>query len=273
MARQIEMTVQGVLGTDPTLSEAPGRRPFCHFRLANTPTYRAGDRWDEGETIWFTVKAWGNLALNLSRSFRKGDPVLLLGRFTQETWQRRDDGAIQVTNVLTVTAGGHDLARGASHYSRIPVRTWDKDGKEIIPGADAAASARPGASPSSQTQQAPGAGPAAGSPGEAASEVAGPAEALQPRGATGSSPAAAEGDEAWLVREDPAPPVRPAGSAGSAEPAGVAEVAGGTAGLAGAHAPDAGCPDSGCTDGEVAALLTDDPLSYEVVTSGEEAAQ
>lgn len=262
MARQIEMTVQGVLGTDPTLTESPGRRPFCHFRLANTPTYRAGDRWDEGDTIWFTVKAWGNLALNLSRSFRKGDPVLLLGRFTQETWQRRDDGAIQVTNVLTVTAGGHDLARGASHYSRIPVRAWDKQGNEILPRADAAASPRLGASSSSQSAQAPG-GRSGADSSSSASDTTDPSWAAPPASSTGPRPVGPGGEDAWLVREDPV--------AGLARPAESVDASRGAPLPADPEVTQGS--DGSCTDGELVSLPTDDPLSYEVVNSGPEAAE
>lgn len=119
MARPIEITIQGVVGTHPVLSRPEGRRPFCHFRLATTHTYRnSAGQWVDGQTLWFTAKAWGPLAVNLAQSLRRGDPVLLTGRLSQETWQRQDDGSLQTTNVLTVTAGGHDLTRGTTHFAR-----------------------------------------------------------------------------------------------------------------------------------------------------------
>ena len=118
MTRQLELVVQGVLGTTPVVSRAPSGRAYCRFRLATTPTFRTSEGWRDEETIWFTAKAWGPLAENLARSLRKGDPVLLVGRFTQERWSSRLRGEM-ITNVLTVAAGGHDLNRGETRFMKV----------------------------------------------------------------------------------------------------------------------------------------------------------
>ena len=118
MTRQLELVVQGVLGTTPVVSRAPSGRAYCRFRLATTPTFRTSEGWRDEETIWFTAKAWGSLAENLARSLRKGDPVLLVGRFTQERWSSRLRGEM-ITNVLTVAAGGHDLNRGETRFMKV----------------------------------------------------------------------------------------------------------------------------------------------------------
>lgn len=118
MTRQLELVVQGVLGTTPVVSRAPSGRAYCRFRLATTPTFRTSEGWRDEETIWFTAKAWGPLAENLARSLRKGDPVLLVGRFTQESWSSRLRGEM-ITNVLTVAAGGHDLNRGETRFMKV----------------------------------------------------------------------------------------------------------------------------------------------------------
>lgn len=126
MSRQIDIVVQGVLGTTPTLIRTANERVYCHFRLATTPTFRVGEDWRQGETLWFTAKAWGTLARNLAMSLHKGDPVVLVGRFTQESWQR-DNGTIVQTNVLTVSTGGHDLSRGESRFMKVAPLTRSAD--------------------------------------------------------------------------------------------------------------------------------------------------
>ena len=119
MSRQLELTVQGSLGTTPVVSRTASDRAYCHFRVATTPTFRGSDGvWRNGETVWFTAKAWGALAENLGRSLRKGDPVILVGRFTQETWSSKVMGDM-LSNVLTVSAGGHDLTRGESRFMKV----------------------------------------------------------------------------------------------------------------------------------------------------------
>ena len=40
MTRQLELVVQGVLGTTPVVSRTPSGRAYCRFRLATTPTFR-----------------------------------------------------------------------------------------------------------------------------------------------------------------------------------------------------------------------------------------
>ena len=45
MTRQLELVVQGVLGTTPVVSRAPSGRAYCRFRLATTPTFRTSEGW------------------------------------------------------------------------------------------------------------------------------------------------------------------------------------------------------------------------------------
>ena len=133
MTRQLDLTVQGVVGTHPVLSRVGDKaRPYCRFRVAVTPTYRTEQGWNNADTIWFTAKAWGQLAANLSHSLRKGDAVLLTGRFSQESWE--NDGRRHETNVITLQAAGHDLTRGESRFARVRAA-------ESAPSASSGASA------------------------------------------------------------------------------------------------------------------------------------
>ncbi|WP_194949823.1 single-stranded DNA-binding protein [Actinomyces trachealis] len=126
MSRQIDVTVQGIVGTSPVLSRTTGN-PFCRFRVAVTPSHRGGSTWIDEPTIWFTAKAWGALAENLSFSLSKGDPVLLTGRFSQESWS--GERGAGVSNVINLTSAGHDLSRGESRFGRL-VRGSKPEGGE-----------------------------------------------------------------------------------------------------------------------------------------------
>ena len=139
MSRQLDLVVQGSLGTNPVVSRTSSGRLFCYFRVATAPSFRIEDVWREGPTIWFTAKAWGYLAENLAHSLHKGDPVVLVGRFSQDTWE--NDRGQQLTNVLTVSCGGPDLTWGESRFMRV-ART-----AQAIGAADATTSA--GSAPSS----------------------------------------------------------------------------------------------------------------------------
>ena len=139
MSRQLDLVVQGSLGTNPVVSRTSSGRLFCYFRVATAPSFRVEEVWRDGPTIWFTAKAWGYLAENLAHSLHKGDPVVLVGRFSQDTWE--NDRGQQLTNVLTVSCGGPDLTWGESRFMRV-ART-----AQAIGAADATTSA--GSAPSS----------------------------------------------------------------------------------------------------------------------------
>ncbi|WP_067783158.1 single-stranded DNA-binding protein [Actinomyces vulturis] len=115
MSRHIEVTVQGIVGTNPYFSHTSGGG-YCRFRLASTPSYFSGGQWVQGTTQWFTVKAFGNLARNIYTSVRCGQPVLLTGRLNEETWSSdKGEGRAQV---ITAHSLGHDLCRGAAVFSK-----------------------------------------------------------------------------------------------------------------------------------------------------------
>jgi single-stranded DNA-binding protein len=139
MSRQLDLVVQGSLGTNPVVSRTSSGRLFCYFRVATAPSFRVEEVWRDGPTIWFTAKAWGYLAENLAHSLHKGDPVVLVGRFSQDAWE--NDRGQQLTNVLTVSCGGPDLTWGESRFMRV------SRAAQAIGAADATTSA--GSAPSS----------------------------------------------------------------------------------------------------------------------------
>ena len=186
MTRQLELVVQGVLGTTPIVSRAPSGRAYCRFRLATTPTFRTSEGWRDEETIWFTAKAWGSLAENLARSLRKGDPVLLVGRFTQESWSSRLRGEM-ITNVLTVAAGGHDLNRGETRFMKIE-------------RADAARTAPSAPTPSGPAEGAPPPGAGADAPEDVGTRTPpeGPGSAPPPGAGADAPEDAGPDDDPWF---------------------------------------------------------------------------
>lgn len=185
MTRQLDLTVQGVVGTHPLLSRVGSRnRPYCRFRVAVTPTYRTDQGWHNGETMWFTAKAWGQLAENISRSMHKGDPVLLSGRLAEDTW---DSGSGErSSNVIVLQSAGHDLTRGETRFMRIkpvPATADSSDGEDRGEGADGGDGAQ-GAAGTGGTGGAASAGAVAGPAG---SEGAGGAGVPGTAGSAGSA--------------------------------------------------------------------------------------
>ena len=123
------VTLQGWVGADVTTRVA-GDSVVASFRVASTPRrfQRKTEEWVDGDTQWFTVKAWRALAENCEKSLHRGDPVVVHGKLSAQTWT--NSAGIEVTSFeVEASFVGHDLNRGAAQFTRTP----------RAPGTDAAA--------------------------------------------------------------------------------------------------------------------------------------
>lgn len=113
-----QITVQGWVGSDVSHDIAPSGVAVASFRLGSTPSRLQRDgSWQDGETAWYTVKAWRAVADQLRDSVRKGQPVLVTGRLVVDTWQR-PDGTTAVRHVIEAVGLGHDLTKGTAQFTR-----------------------------------------------------------------------------------------------------------------------------------------------------------
>ena len=111
------ITFRGWLGGDVELHDVKGGHRSARMRVASTPRRFRGDHWEDGPTIWFTVKAWNHLATHASSSLSTGQPVLVHGRLEADVWTR-EDGTTQVRYIVTAESIGHDLTRGTADFTK-----------------------------------------------------------------------------------------------------------------------------------------------------------
>ena len=117
--QSLDLTVVGWIGTEVrNFHETDGGTPFTTFRLGSNRRWfdKQTGAWKDGQTEWFNVKVWRTTALNVARSLRKGDPVIVQGRLSTEEWI--SEQGPRTSLVLEATALGHDLAFGSSHFAR-----------------------------------------------------------------------------------------------------------------------------------------------------------
>ena len=81
------VTVVGNLTGDPELRFTPGGHAVANFRLAVTPRVREGDQWKDGDTSFFRVNCWRDLAAHAADSLSKGDRALVIGRLKARSWE------------------------------------------------------------------------------------------------------------------------------------------------------------------------------------------
>ena len=82
----------GNLTDDPELRFTPGGAAVANFRLAVTPRVREGDTWKDGETSFFRVNVWRDLAEHTTESLSKGDRALVIGRLKARSWEDKETG-------------------------------------------------------------------------------------------------------------------------------------------------------------------------------------
>jgi single-strand DNA-binding protein len=157
----VDVTVVGHVGQDPAIYTAESGTRWTSIRVASTRRVRDPQtgEWGDGPTMWFTVRAFGDRALNLVESVRKGTPVVVTGRLAIEEYEVRKqekgpDGELvevrapRTAHVIENAVVGVDLSRGIARYVRtvhtgvVPAGAPDAAGGERrdswdVPGASA----------------------------------------------------------------------------------------------------------------------------------------
>ena len=75
------VTVTGNLTSDPELKFTPNGAAVANFRVAVTSRVRDGD------TSYFRVNAWRQLAQHVTDSLGKGDRAVVIGRLKSRSWE------------------------------------------------------------------------------------------------------------------------------------------------------------------------------------------
>jgi single-strand DNA-binding protein len=113
------ITVTGVVGSDPRLHVTTQGLAIASFRLASTRRYfdRAKGTWEDGETNWYTVSGFRQLASNAIASVHKGDRVVVHGRLRVRSWENGEKSGLAVE--IEADSIGHDLAWGITTLTKV----------------------------------------------------------------------------------------------------------------------------------------------------------
>ena len=99
MATDNQVTLVGNLTDDPELRFTPNGAAVANFRLAVTPRVREGDSWKDGETSFFRINVWRQMAENVAESMTKGSRAVVVGRLRTRSWETPEGEKRSVTEV------------------------------------------------------------------------------------------------------------------------------------------------------------------------------
>jgi single-strand DNA-binding protein len=115
------MTITGLVATTPRHITTADGLAITSFRLASSQRRydRVQQRWIDGDTNWYTVSCFRDLAANTATSVNKGDRVIVSGRLRIRDWENTDRSGTTVE--IEADAIGHDLSWGTSVHTRVAV--------------------------------------------------------------------------------------------------------------------------------------------------------
>jgi single-strand DNA-binding protein len=93
------VTLTGNLTDDPDLRFTPNGNPVANFRLAVTARIKDGDSWRDGDTSFFRINVWRQLAEHVAESLAKGDRAVVIGRLRSRSWETPEGDKRSVVEV------------------------------------------------------------------------------------------------------------------------------------------------------------------------------
>jgi single-strand DNA-binding protein len=112
------LTLTGLVATTPRHLVTSEGLPITSFRLASTQRRydRGTQKWIDGDTNWYTITAFRQLAINVVGSVNKGQRIVVSGKLRVRDWESGDRAGTTVE--VDADAIGHDLSWGTSVFTR-----------------------------------------------------------------------------------------------------------------------------------------------------------
>ncbi|NJC22511.1 single-strand DNA-binding protein [Arthrobacter pigmenti] len=128
------VTIRGFVGTEPKCSVAGSGLPITKFRLGSTNRFldKKTNTWTDGETNWYSISLFRQLATNAGVSLQKGDPIIVSGRLRIRPWVN-EEGKSGTTVEIDADSAGHDLVFGTANFRR---SSADRNDAGVQPASD-----------------------------------------------------------------------------------------------------------------------------------------
>ncbi len=91
MSSDNQITIVGNITDDPELRYTANGAAVANFTVAHSTRIRdAAGNWTDGDTSFFRVNVWRNLAENAAESLTRGTRVVVTGRLKQRSWENQE---------------------------------------------------------------------------------------------------------------------------------------------------------------------------------------
>jgi len=113
------MTIVGNVVDMPRRRETRNGHVVTNFRIASTSRRydREQEKFIDDSTLYITVTCWRAMGVNVDKSLKKGQPVVVYGRYYMREWKQEEQ--LRTSYELEALAVGHDLSRGTAEFTRV----------------------------------------------------------------------------------------------------------------------------------------------------------
>jgi single-strand DNA-binding protein len=77
----------------------PNGHAVANFRVAVTARIKDGEGWKDGDTSFFRINVWRQLAEHVTESLTKGDRAIVIGRLKSRSWETPEGDKRSVVEV------------------------------------------------------------------------------------------------------------------------------------------------------------------------------
>jgi single-strand DNA-binding protein len=113
------ITIVGNVVDTPRRRRTKNGHEVTNFRIASTSRRfdREQEKFVDNSTLYVNVTCWRQFAVNVDESIKKGQPVVVYGRYYMREYKVEEQ--LRSSYELEAVAVGHDLARGTSQFTRV----------------------------------------------------------------------------------------------------------------------------------------------------------
>ena len=94
-----EVILGGRLSKDPDFKQA-NEISICNISIANNRQWRTKDGQKKEEVIFVACTLFGRTAENVYKFFRKGNPIVIKGRVSQDRFESKDGKKKEITKIV-----------------------------------------------------------------------------------------------------------------------------------------------------------------------------